>query len=260
VTEQAFSNKDRGARNLWTLCNRTGMNGAELESITTGEPSMTSSENDPQLQMQIRALEQMRRNQGGPAQKIALPPSVTLTSKVRAEWQLKGMTTDELLLEVSALQQRVHEADLAGNVAGENVSPEERQILQQLEDTGYSQWAEQFQTGHPTFVFVSKISEDEYQKTLAQAFQKAKQKASLLAAAAGAQLGDLRSLTDLSSALQGTDSEDWSTNAQVWAAYYSRYSQTPTPTLSESNEPEALGMQPTKVSYRVSVTATFGLK
>jgi len=233
---------------------------ALADSISSGEPSMQSAENDRQLQLQIRVLEQMRRNQGGPAQKISLPPSVTLSSKVSAEWKLKGTTPDELLLEASSLQQRVHDADLAGTIAGENISPEERRIMQELEDTGYSQWNEQFQAGQPRFIFASKILEEEYKKSLAEAFQKAKQKASRLAAAAGAELGGLRSLTDLSRSIQGSDDSDWSdADVDAWTQYANQYAQAATVT-SKSDEPEALGTQPTKVSYRVAVTATFGLK
>jgi len=38
-----------------------------------------------------------------------------------------------------------------------------------------------------------------------------------------------------------------------------QYGQSPT-MMSKSDEPEALGTQPAKVTYRVAVTATFGLK
>jgi uncharacterized protein YggE len=112
--------------------------------------------------------------------------------------------------------------------------------------------------GQPAFLFVSRISEAERDKALAEAFEKAKQQATRLAKAAGAQLGALKSLAG-NAAMGGGDYDvyqygrDNSPSHQMMQAMRNRQSS------GEEETVEAIGAEPGPVSINVSVTAAFDL-
>src|SRR5262249_10878642 len=107
---------------------------------------------------------------------------------------------EELLLVAHSLEERIKTADLGGTKDLKQLSPQDEELAQEqadeMVDFGDSEAPKR---GEPIFLYVSKVSEDDKAKALEQAFKKAKREATLLARAAGVELGALRHLADHSS-------------------------------------------------------------
>ena len=163
------------------------------------------------------------------------------------------------LLAVNALQEKIKTADLAGTKDAEKLSPEQEEMLEEMEANQFDYGSnDEPKPGEPIFIFVSRISDAEREKALAEAFQKAKAQAARLAKAAGAELGNLKSLSGGSSSANNYNS-------------YGRYNQYAYQALQmaraeagtdddESNDAEALGAEPGPVKINISVMAAFDLK
>ncbi|MEX2559687.1 MAG: SIMPL domain-containing protein, partial [Pirellulales bacterium] len=134
--------------------------------------------------------------------------------------------------------------------------PEEAELAEEMEAAMMSYGEEQPKPGQPSFVFVSKISDADHQKALAEAFEKARAEAGRLAKAASVELGSLSQLT--SGGEQGFNMEDYSSFAQRYAFFGS--SGMPGSPSTGAGVREASGPQPGPVKYTVAVKASFNLK
>jgi hypothetical protein len=121
----------------------------------------------------------------------------------------------------------------------------------------YSRGEEEPKRGEPTFLFVRKISEEERDKALTEAFGKAKKEAGRLARAAGAELGALQQLGGQN---MSRDIEDFSGMYDPYYGRRLRQMREPCGSDGEQQNLEAAGVQPGKVAYRVVVSASFALK
>ena len=232
--------------------------GAGKESIKVDQAKIGAKNNQQQRQMQMMMMQRMR--QGNKAsKKPKTPDPVLVSAMLTAEWKLDSKSADDLLVAVHALQEKIRAADLAGTKDAEKLSPEQEELLEEMEANQNQYGSEdEPKPGEPVFIFVSRISEAERDKALAEAFQKAKVQAMRLAKAAGAELGDLYSLTGGSSSPNDYNS-------------YGRYNQYAYQTLQmaraeagmeddEGNDTEALGTEPGPVKINVTVRAAFDLK
>ena len=166
--------------------------GAEKESIKVGNSRIAEMPNSrSQQRQQVMMMQRMKRG-GKASQKAAPTPPVLVSAQLTAEWKLSSKTSDELLLAVHPVQEKVKAADLAGSKEAEKLTPEQEEMLEEAEQNfGYSSSDEQ-KPGEPIFMFISHVSEAEREKAMAEAFEKAKAQAVRLAKAAGAELGSLR--------------------------------------------------------------------
>jgi uncharacterized protein YggE len=106
-------------------------------------------------------------------------------------------------------------------------------------------------------MFVTPVSEEEEAKLKAEAFQKAKAQAASLAAAAGVKIGDLQTLHVNEMSQIGR--EAYNPYDQSYNYTY-QVMQSQAAASAGSNKREAIGMQPGKVSYQVTVGASFAIK
>ena len=136
---------------------------------------------------------------GKPAKK--LPTLHTAMTVLRAEWPLADEGPEWLAATVADIQEKVRTADLGSKKTKQNLSAEERELLEEAQ-MGMtpippyipSPSMHSSLTG-PEFVYVAKFSDAQRKKALAEAFAKAKSEAAELAAAAGMRLGPLFSLS-----------------------------------------------------------------
>ena len=232
--------------------------GATKDSIKTEEPQIAAENSDRRRQMEMLMAQRMRGGRRPAAKKEEVKPPVSVSTTLTAEWPLKG-EADGLLLAAHALQEKIKAADLAGLKEQSKLSPEEQELSEELagEMAMYSS-DDGPKPGEPMFLFAAPITTEEREKLLAEGFQKAKENASRLAKAAGAELGALRNLADSQSEV----SDEMYLNNPYGGN--SAYRMMQMMQAARGNAPqeasEAIGVQPGKLTYRVIVTASFELK
>ena len=234
--------------------------GANKKSIKIGSPTLSAATDSGQQQQMEMLMQARLRSRGGKtAKKKATTTPVVVKVSLIAEWKITAITAEELLLASHPLQKKIKDADLAGVKTTAKLTPEQQEILEELGDTSsmYSPYGNGNQTkpGEPVFSFVCAISEQEQEKALADAFQKAKAQAARVAKATGSQLGKLASVSSVSMG-GGDDMSGYGNNYAIYQAYQ----QMTSGDQSQANPSEAVGMLPKKVTFRVSVTAGFELK
>jgi uncharacterized protein YggE len=255
MKEALASLKDRREATQVSL----GKLGAVKESVAFTDPQINSTVLAARQQMAMMIQARMGGGRAKKTAKKAAPP-VVVSSRLTAEWPLKGKDTESLLLEISQLQETIKAADLAGKKDLEKLGGEDEELSQELEGMAegpYGGDPSQGQPGTAAFTLVSKLTPQDRAGALADAFKKAKTQASEIAEAAGTKLGPLRQLGSL--AQQGGEAD--STSAQ-WQAYYQAMGggRGAMPGTESETDSEAQGTQPGEVTYRVTVTASFDIK
>jgi hypothetical protein len=233
--------------------------GAAEASIKLEDPHLAApGPNDQRAQMErmIRA----RAGLGGVGNKAPTTgpsqPKVSVSGTLRAEWRLAAQSPDDLLVEANDIQSKVKAANLVAAKAAR--TPEEQEEAE--EAAGMMMNNGQPNPGEPVYIYVSKLSEDDRAKVTADAFGRAKEEAGRLAKAAGTGLGGLRQLT--STAGPAADAEQFGgmDYSNPFGRYVYNMMQHQKGGVSAAEAPEAIGPQPGKVSYRVTVSASFAAK
>jgi uncharacterized protein YggE len=196
----------------------------------------------------------------GAAMAPALNPPKTVGASLTAEWKLDATDAGELLTSVQLLQQKIRAAELSGideeAPAADETNPAAQQIMM-MQSVVFS--TGQVDLRQPGYYFVSRLTDEEFDQAHADAYNKARRQAGRLAKAAGAQLGDLRSLTGQNTVASEPDLEY---QVVVNQPTTQRANQLIRARRSESgeNEHEALGIEPGLVRFQVTITASFDLK
>lgn len=230
--------------------------GAAEDSLVVGKPRLATSKSNEQRQIEAMIAERLR-GRGGRSKKAASTP-VTVSAELTAEWKLNTESIEDLLVSTQDLQEKIKQADLSGLKEASKLSAEEQELLEEFESEygGYGSRNES-KPGEPAFLFVSKLSDKDRDKALADAFQAAKSKAARLAKAAGLQLGPLKTLNG-QTALDTPD-EDYN-----YFGYQSSASLAYARALAGQAEggemSEAVGTRPHQVTYKVTVSASFHSK
>lgn len=238
--------------------------GADQDSIKIDNPKISGPQNDnQQQQMRMQMMMMQRMQQGGvkpPVKKDEAEP-VIVSALLKAELKLDAKNPDDLLLATHALQEKIKAADLGGTKDAEKLSPEEEEVLeeQQAEMMNFGNNNEA-RPGEPVFLFVSRISEADRDKALAEAFQKAKGEARRLAKAAGIELGSLKALHAVNSGgAQQLGNYNYNYNSRAYRMVQMAQ-QMQNPDGDEENELEALGVEAGPLKFTVTVTAAFDAK
>ena len=233
--------------------------GVIKESVKFGDPKLSSTKTDQQKQMEQMLMQRLRQRGKRKGKQPKASSPVTVSAELTAEWKLTAKTVEELLLVSHELQEKIKAADLAGRKQAEKLSPEEQELLEEAESSfGYGS-SDEPKPGEPSFLFVSGISDDDREKSLAAAFQKAKLRAARLAKATGSQLGELKSLS--AQYTPGADLDDYSMFGGYNSPAYQALQRAMTAAqLGTEDELEAIGVLPGTLTYTITVTASFDLK
>ena len=231
--------------------------GADKNTIEIGDSTITTGKSARQQQMEMM-VQQRRRQQGKKPAKEEKPP-VMIAVTCKADFPISALSQGELLIAAQNLQDKIKAADLSGAKELEKQSPKDEEVAEENQEMAFGPYdgVNEIKPGEPVFVYVSKISDEERNKALADAFQKAKQEAGALAKAAGVELGNLQ---HLSNSFQWNDPsnmmEQMNNPYYYQAAQRLQYANTE----SDGQPREAVGPQPTKVTLRVNVNAAFRLQ
>jgi uncharacterized protein YggE len=238
--------------------------GAAPDSIKFGDPTIETERNDRRFQqmMMMQAMANPAGNKNAPKAKEA--PSILVSCSLKAEFPLKPASPEELLLAAHALEERIKGADLGGTKGLKQASAQDEELAQEQAGMfGDPSGNENHKPGEPAFTYVCKISAEERARALASAFALAKSEAALLARAAGVQLERLSSLFDASSPTYTNPGEEEGMVMRGGRAYFIDR-MTGQIRISDPDdvhhEPEAIGSQPNKVRFRITLTASFDVK
>ena len=232
--------------------------GAKKDTIKA-KPATLSTGESPQ-QRQIERMLEMRRRQGRRIPKgIDTPEVVTVTCTMTAEWDIEATDHEKLLLFAKDIQDQVTQADLAGTKEEKPLSPEAAELAEEMEAMMSDYGEEQQQPGEPSFYYVARLSDEDRDDALAQAFQRAKTQADRLARAAGSQLGNLSTLNGM---INQADSEMAGFYPSSSYSYQMRrmMAQIAGEMGGDADDTEALVPTPSLCPFHVMVNATFKLK
>jgi uncharacterized protein YggE len=226
---------------------KLGKLNAPADSIKFSDPAMGEKPLTPQqrqMQMYMRG-----QNRGGKKPTTG-PSRVNVTATLSADLPLKSASPEEMLIAVADLQAKLRESFKPAPKAA--ATPEEQEVLEEMQGAEEAASGTDVKPGEPAFLFVHVIGEGEQNKAIADAFAQAKRSAERLAKAAGAELGEIKTLNSTSTTGGGEN-----TDAQT--VFYNAMINT-RPATGESTAVEATGPQPGPVSSRVTVNVAFGLK
>lgn len=194
-------------------------------------------------------LGQRNRGKKKPA-KLSAPASVVCW--LSADWTLTGSGA-ELLLAANEVEEKVKAADIGGAAEAEKLSPEEQELLEEMQETyGRYSGGDELKPGQPVFAYVSRISEDERDAAMAEAFKKAKTQAAILAKAGALNLGAVKSISTYGTSWQQNYRHEYVRMQQLQAAFGGDD--------DASHDTEAMGASPTSVRHVVTVTVAFEAK
>lgn len=162
--------------------------GAEQDSVHWSAVSKAAGQDAHQQQMQMIMRQRMRAGRKPKEQ----PRLVVLQTTLTAQWPLKSLEPDELLVAIDELQEKIRQADLAGNKEAEKLSAEEEEVQEEQQAAMQAMVYSNDQTvrpGEPTFLFIAPLDKQQRAKLLAEAFDNAREQALGLATAAGGKLG-----------------------------------------------------------------------
>jgi uncharacterized protein YggE len=221
--------------------------GAGKDAVTFGDPGLADdgSNRRDRVEMLIR---ERNRALGKPKAKGDAPAIVAVTVKV--EFPLAAAEPEAFLVAARELQERVKATDLGGLKDKGKLTPEEEEAA--AEAIGRGNGDDELPRGEPAFIYVSKITEAERSKALAEAFAKAKKEAQRLAKAAGGELGGLHHLANQFQPVMDFD--------EIYGRRgYPGMGRMMLGTSDDEGD-EAIGPQPGKVALRVGVVVQFKLK
>lgn len=225
--------------------------GAKKEKITYGE--IVNADELSGRQDDINRMVHNRNKVLGKQPEKTESPAI-LAVMIRVEFALPTSSAEDFLIAAHELQEKVKKADLGGLKERGKLSPEEQEVME--EGFGPPRGRDGPARGEPVFMYISKISEEELSKSLTGAFAKAKRDAERLARAAGVELGGLHRLTN---STMGSGDDDPYAYARRGYNFNGMQMSRPFDEVDDDGA-EAVGLQPGKVSLRVSVMAEFTLK
>jgi len=229
----------------------------DKDSISLGTPTVAAQSQQQQLEMMVRARMGM-----GASKAVKKGPRVyQVNVSLTAEWPLPSDKPDELLLFVDNLTEKIKKVDLSGEKDTRELSPEEQELLEEMEGavTSYSGRSDQVQVGKPYFVYVGTISGDQRNKAMREAFVKAKKNAEELALAAKVRLGPLTGLSGGGSGSSNRYGNYGPYGNSYQIRNYLQQMMRGQAGEDETSENEVIGYTPGVLSYQIAVVATFKL-
>jgi uncharacterized protein YggE len=234
--------------------------GAEKDSVKVDAPRIAAQDPNRRRSMDMMMAQRMKQAGKKGAAKDKTAPPVEVTSTLTAEWKLTAKDPEALLLAVHPLQEKIRSADLAGKAEAEKLSPEQQEMMEELEAAGQNRFSssEEEPAGTPDFLFVSRVNSAEHEKAMRDAFQSAQVQAGKLAKAAGSELGSLRSITSFDD--PSGEYEDYGRRGGYGQSAYRLMQQAARRRATGDAPLEAVGVEPSLVKYSVSLTVAFDLK
>lgn len=170
---------------------------AKAESVQFSAPRFTSGETDQGQS----AMRMMRRQMGSVnlGEQDEVPEIVTARSALQVEWDLPTTDPQALAILPEGLKQQIVTRDLAGKENKPDLTEEEAEKLDEItammqENMGGFSYSGPSDGTEPKIVYVAEVDSEQRQAAMKQAFDQARQSAEIVSAAAGIDLGPLKSV------------------------------------------------------------------
>lgn len=229
--------------------------GASKDSIQFGDPASVNEMSERQGRVDRYMMERARA-----LQKAKPGSTAPVVVSTQSSFQIPlpaTRTPEELLLAAHDLEEKVKAADLGGLKVAGKISPQEEEAVEEAAGGPDGPRGNgEPRRGTPLFMYVSKISDSDRTKAMSDAFSQAKVEAERLARAAGAEVGEVRHL----SSPQTGSFDDYNPYARDEYMMMRQMRMMNGTGSDPKAEPEAVGMQAGKVSYRIGVAVQFSLK
>jgi hypothetical protein len=230
---------------------------APKDSITVGNPQKADSSNAQRQRFEAMVAERLKSRGVTSSKNKKIPEVVTVSANLTVQWPLEAKTPEELLLMVHQLHKKIKAADLGGAKEAAKLSPEEEEVMEEMEIQMREMGDEQQNAGQPTFVYVAKLTEEEREKALATAFQRAKIQAERTAKIAGLKLGPLVSLQIREEGHADLDDVSGSYGEYGMRRLLARLQMRQRLENLDQKELEAVGNDPDSLMFRFMVMAKF---
>lgn len=139
-----------------------------------------------------------------------LPQIFAATSALMAEWKLENGLDDAAILLPIQLKTAIDEKDFKGRKLKEALDPDEQLLVQPL--LGSSIYSSSNRQPEFQLVFVGKMSINQEEVALAEAFKKAQSHAAMLAKVAGRKLGGMRSISSTANSIPQNYTQSYALN------------------------------------------------
>lgn len=223
--------------------------GAAAASIQFADPQTR----DASQRQQMERMLQMRTGRS-PRPAKNQTPTLSVFTTLKAEWPLGARDGDALLIESLELEAKIKSAQLGGDKSDKSSAAEQEEAAEEAQVVSPEE--AQANPRDPVFLFVSRISEADRDKARAAAFTKARDDAERLAKASGNQLGPIRLLASNAAPSFASNPE-----TEMFDGGYQQRMMYNLMNRQEGDEPlEAIGPQPGKVGYRITVYVSFAVK
>lgn len=232
---------------------------ANKGSITFGSPGLSQIQDAQRRQLEALIRQRMRSGKRVP-KGLKAPKSVTVAMKLSAEWPLQADGPEGLLLAAQQIIEKVKAADLAGVGQAEKLSPEEEELADEITEPFGGMDEEKVEPGEPFFLYVARISDQQRDRAMAEAFAKAKLQAQQLARAAGIRLGPLTGLTGQGGGSSEVMASQFGGFGYARQQYLQRLiGQADFPGMDEKGN-ETASAQPDSLVFTFMVRASFGFQ
>ncbi len=228
--------------------------GADVKATTFGSMQVAGGAGDARQQYMQRMMA-MQGNRG--RKPPVLPQMVSVSLALSAEWPLTAQSPEELLVNGYTLQEKIKASPLNKKDPGRKLSPEEQEAMEEAQGLAQAN-GNNPSPGDPTFSYVCKVSAEDRDAAMAEAFRKAKVEAARLAKAAGADLGNLRTLGSVINSPTGTTLDEQQAYMRM-AMRQMGVDAAAAAATSDTAEGEAVSPNPGSVELQVVVTASFAL-
>jgi hypothetical protein len=222
------------------------------DSIKFGDVATGGGGDTSAMQQQM-----MRRFGDDPrmAKMMKVKPPVKVTSEVTAEWKLEG-EAEALLVLCDELKKKITDADVGLAKEKAELSAEQEELAEEMAEmmSDYG-GGEETPAGTPSFFYVRKVSQEDHDRLVGEAFADAKSKAERLAKATAFELGKVKMISSR---------QDSVSMAAAYNSYgyggYGRQASIPQTGPTEDGTIEAVAQSPTNLPYSVDIAVAYEIK
>jgi uncharacterized protein YggE len=234
--------------------------GAAKGSIELSSPRLSESQSQQKKQFEMMVRQRLSARGRKMPKGLQTPQSTTVSLTLTAEWPLESQSDEKLILATEGIKNKIMAAKLGGAEEAESLSPEEEEMAEETALMMANSGEEQIKPGEPQFLYVARFSDEQRNRAMTEAFNKAKNNAAELAQAAGVKLGPLVALSGGGGGNVDFNSASYGTYRYAQQEYLQRLLGGQGPFGLDATTNEAMSMDPSSLKLNCRVAALFSIQ